>query len=373
MTSAGALFSSPWTSSSVRKGPCLRRWGGEGWSPARSAMWSRRTTSSSTPTRPKRNWTSGSARRTKRTGPSDSTPGKIAHLVTYLFAAVEAANAVNKILEMVKKFKKRSAEPGEQALATAEAVAAALDLVVAFEDPVRELAHHLHAAHAVGAGAHAGGAAASGGAMAASQSQAKSLVEKSEGAAPRSSWILEPPPLATTASSYTGSRRGRRFRKERRRLSAGNALVSGGSLLMATGSAMNAFGMAQEIALLTAASAGVIVAAVVITLVGFIVINEFSKTAWQSFARYCCFGKQGQDGITRQSHQGHESWSGGDFSEWEPDVDGFTRQIEVFYGAALRVPGVRRQVGRAQDHGHLRRDPAARETARSVLDHLRNG
>ena len=101
----------------------------------------------------------------------------------------------------------------------------------------------------------------------------------------------------------------------KRATQVGSAVILGASIL-------NGAGYIAEAALLTAASSALLVAGVFIVAVGWALTAYFSKSMWQKFAKHCTFGIE-------PAGAGKETWSGGEFSEWTSDPEGFVRQIQV--------------------------------------------
>jgi hypothetical protein len=74
------------------------------------------------------------------------------------------------------------------------------------------------------------------------------------------------------------------------------------------------------LALLTLLSCGFVTVGAFVFAIGLLLVNHFSRSPFQKFARYCSFGKE-------PGHHGTASWVDGDFSEWKDDPEGLDRQI----------------------------------------------
>ena len=263
-----------------------------------------------------------------------------AELISRLLIGVETINFFNKLSEMVDILNHQPPNPLKKHNAKLEAAAALLDLVVACEEPLLHYAHQFahgaghgasHGAHAAEAAGHASeaeGAAA----IAAGKKEAKSLlgealsgpvVFKAIGVASAAidAWVYYHEAGEAAAKGQSG-------------VAMGDYLIAGGSALMAVASVVNAAGYiatagaaATDGALATgaflgAAGATLLVVGVVIAAVGFLVVALMTKDAWRIFIEHTLWGNT-------PAEAGFDTWSGGNFSEWTQDKNGYERQIQV--------------------------------------------
>jgi len=249
--------------------------------------------------------------------PEESTQGKLATGMGYVFMFCEAFNFYSYLTDLVDKMTSQNADEAERRKALIGTGGALLDLAVACEDPIRAFAKAKDAeraanhafAHGAEAAAEGGGEAEAAGLFGKMTAPAvfKALGVVSAAIDTYYAFFVEAPE-ADKAGDHAMAR-------AKRTIGAGSAVI-----LLA--SIANGAGYLLEAAALTAAASALLVVGVVIVAIGWAMTVYFSTSMWEKFVRHTCFGTEaGQSGV--------EPWSGGDFSAWTPDAAGFDLQMQV--------------------------------------------
>jgi len=244
--------------------------------------------------------------------PERTRKASAAELIGRLFMGIEMLNFCNAVNKLFGTLGGQPSEPAEKAKASVELFGASLDLVVAAEDPIRAYARELDRMFAK-APEHAAGAAS------AAEHEAAGLFGK----------ITKPAMFKFLGAASAAIDTVIYWREANEDLHKGDVSMSRAHRLVSLGSGAifiasfaNLAGYATEIAALTAAASIMLVVGVALVAGGFILVAYFSKSSWQKFARHCIFGIE-------PAAKGEEAWSGGDFAEWRPTVEGIEKQIRV--------------------------------------------
>jgi hypothetical protein len=294
-------------------------------------------------------WPDGTHEKTAKTG----------EVLCKLLMGIEVLNFLFGVGDMLDAiYAQQGAKHPNKAAAIAEALAGAIDLTVALEEPILGWAHRR--AHQIAEAAHAAEVAK---AAAAAEAAKKSgqVVEAAAESATRATGA-ELTEAFTAAKSEATSVFGKitgpaifkglgaasaavdtvvnfieareAFSRGETGVAVGKSLLSFGSALGLVASVLNAAGyvvtasaMATEASIatgaaLTAAAASFLVAGVVVVVIGFVVVNLLTTTPWQQFIEHTPWG-------TPEPVAGIQTWSGGNFAEWTDTADGMQKMIQV--------------------------------------------
>jgi hypothetical protein len=256
---------------------------------------------------------------------------KVSDVLGKVMWAVESVNFFNVITEFVHKREREWTD-------IVEVPGAALDLLIAFEDQIREAVHAApRGAANLGAkvaeaeklpalGAEAGRGSRIGGEVMefGEGAEGAEAEEAAHGLAGKLVSPLAFKVLGGISAAIDFAVHAEEWIRAEKRgeigAAGGHLVAAVGAGMVAVGSAISAWGYYAGAAYTLVFATSLLFVGTLIFAAGLLIVSYFDRSAFQKFARYCIFGEE-------KGHHGTDNWVTGNFSEWDNTARGLDLQI----------------------------------------------